>query len=286
MVEYIKMKIAFCGDSFCRDTTAAGKAPDTNYPILFSSWPYLVAKEYNAEILTTGDGGKHFYTPLINALPKFKEADYIIMCVSEPFRIINYHNLPMNLNWVESMVSKTGVHWEHRHSGDCQDIPLSQRIRIAKAADAYYKNIADDEANNLLQIGLVSFIDDLLLQLKKKVIWFPCFKESMQFPWRLWTPDATGYANGIIQQYYIPKSGPYTKLDLDYISHQELIHQTSLSEAEIFDKINVSGDDRRNHFNKENNQNMARLIIDIIKKNNFSPYEIKMEDYFEVLKCK
>jgi hypothetical protein len=107
----------------------------------------------------------------------------------------------------------------------------------------------------------------------------------MQFPWNLWTPDATGYANGIIQQYYIPKSGPYTKLDLDYISHQELIHQTSLSEAEIFNKINVSGDaDRRNHFNKENNQNMARLIIDIIKNDNFSPHEIKMEDYFEVLK--
>ena len=276
------MKIAFVGDSFCMNCGPA--VGDDPLPHNSYDWPWLVATEYNAEILTTGDGGKHFYTPLINALPKFKEADYIIMCVSEPFRIINYHNLPMNSNWIEAMVSKTGFHWEHRHSGDCQDIPLSQRIRIAKAADAYCKNIADSDAQILLQIGLVSFIDDLLLQLKKKVIWFPCFTSSMQFPPDLWTPDATGYANGIIQQYYIPKSGPYTKLDLDYISHQELIHQTSLSEAEIFDKIHVISDDRRNHFNEENNRNMAQVVIDIIKNDNFSPHEIKMEDYFEVLK--
>jgi len=273
------MKIVFIGDSFCMN---CGPEDDGD-PFGHNDWPWLVAKEYNAEILITGDGGKHFYTPLINALPKFKEADYIIMCVSEPFRIINYHNLPMNSNWIEAMVSKTGMHWEHRHS-DEYDIPVSKRIRIAKAADAYCKNIADIDAQILLQIGLVSFIDDLLLQLKKKVIWFPCFNSSMQFPSDLWTPDATGYANGIIQQYYIPKSGPYTKLNLDYISHQELIHQASLPEAEIFNKLKTSTDDRRNHFNEENNRNMARLIIDIIKKDNFSPYEIKMEDYFEVLK--
>jgi hypothetical protein len=251
-------------------------------PIGHNDWPWLVAKEYNAEILTTGDGGKHFYTPLINALPKFKEVDCIIMCVSDPFRIINYHNLPMTIPWVEAMLSKTGNHWEHRHS-DEYDIPVSERIRIAKVADGYYKYLCHTDAQMVQQISLVSFIDDLLLQLKKKVIWFPCFYSSMQFPWNLWTPNATGYANGIIQQYYIPKSGPYTKLNLAYISHQELIHQ-GLSKAEIDHKLNVTGDDRRNHFNEENNRNMARLIIDIIKKNNFSPYEIKMEDYFEVLK--
>ena len=271
------MKIAFIGDSFCMNCGPK----DEFSPIGHNDWPWLVAKEYNAEILITGGGGKHFYTSLINALPKIKEADCIIMCVSEPFRIINYYNLPMNSNWIEAMVSKTGMHWEHRHS-DEYDIPVSKRIRIAKAADAYCKNIADIDAQILLQIGLVSFIDDLLLQLKKKVIWFPCFNSSMQFPSDLWTPDATGYANGIIQQYYIPKSGPYTKLNLDYISHQELIHQTSLSEAEIFNKLKT--DDRRNHFNTENNRNMAQVVIDIIETNNFSPHEIKMEDYFEVLK--
>ena len=272
------MKIAFIGDSFCMNCGP----DDHSAPFECNDWPWLVAKEYNAEILITGDGGKHFYTSLINALPKIKEADCIIMCVSEPFRIINYYNLPMNSNWIEAMVSKTGMHWEHRHS-DEYDIPVRKRIRIAKVADAYCKNIADPDAQTLLQIGLVSFIDDLLLQHKKKVIWFPCFNSSMQFPKDLWTPDATGYANGIIQQYYIPKSGPYTKLNLDYISHQELIHQ-GLSKAEIFNKLKTSTDDRRNHFSEENNRNMARLIIDIIETNNFSPHEIKMEDYFEVLK--
>ena len=40
------------------------------------------------------------------------------------------------------------------------------------------------------------------------------------------------------------------------------------------------GDKRENHFNEENNKNMANLIIDVIKNDNFNPREIKIEDYF------
>jgi hypothetical protein len=37
-------------------------------------------------------------------------------------------------------------------------------------------------------------------------------------------------------------------------------------------------------MNEENNNNMANLIIDIINNDNFTPKEINMEKYFEILK--
>ena len=42
-----KMKIAFCGDSFCMDATKN----------LYPTYPYLVGKEFNAEVLGLGMSG-------------------------------------------------------------------------------------------------------------------------------------------------------------------------------------------------------------------------------------
>ena len=38
------------------------------------------------------------------------------------------------------------------------------------------------------------------------------------------------------------------------------------------------------NINEENNKNLARIVIDVIQSNNFIPREIKMEEYFKVLK--
>jgi hypothetical protein len=43
-------------------------------------------------------------------------------------------------------------------------------------------------------------------------------------------------------------------------------------------------DSRVNHMNARNNRNMYNLILDIINNNAFAPKEIKMEEYFEILK--
>ena len=268
-----KMKIAFVGDSFCMN---CGPVPNTKLGDY--DWPWLVVKEDNAEILITGVGGQHFYNSFIKFLPKFKEADYIIMCVSEPFRIINNHNLPMNFMWVKQMLSKTGNHWKNRERvAEEINMPVSEIIKIAEVADGYYKYLFDTPSQEFLQVGLVSFIDDLLLQHKKKVIWFPCFDQSLQLPIQYWHTLDINYANGIIPQYYVPKSGPYMRRSLNDISFWELKHQ-NLSDNDIH--WAMSNDSRRNHFNERNNRNMARLIIDRIRKDNFEPGEIIMENYF------
>jgi hypothetical protein len=85
----------------------------------------------------------------------------------------------------------------------------------------------------------------------------------------------------VIPEYYVPVSGPSTPIPLNYLSVQELIEQ-NLSEQEILYKI--GHDNRRNHLNKENNRSMANLIIDVIQNDAFDAYEIKMQDYFEVLR--
>jgi hypothetical protein len=78
---------------------------------------------------------------------------------------------------------------------------------------------------------------------------------------------------------YVPKSGPIADTELIKISNAEL--------KNLHPRVRVEGsprDPRPNHLSKENNQNMANLIIDIIERDAFDVHEIKMEDYFEVLK--
>jgi hypothetical protein len=99
-------------------------------------------------------------------------------------------------------------------------------------------------------------IDKLMLEKKKKCIWFPCFVHSMKWP-------AIGTA--IASRKFIPKSGPCANIPLN-----------SISAAEAYDG-------RENHFREENNNNMANLIIDIINNDAFNVYEIQMQDYFEIL---
>ena len=59
---------------------------------------------------------------------------------------------------------------------------------------------------------------------------------------------------------------------------------SSIEEINNTKKLNKITDVLGKKINKENNKTLASLVIDVIKSNNFTPREIKMEDYFEVLK--
>jgi hypothetical protein len=273
------MKIAFVGDSFCM---SVGRDAPTGF--CQEDWPCLVAKKLNANIIQKGHGGEHFYAPVIDFLPRMLEADVTVFCVSEPYRSINKYSLPINMTWVQQLSAKEGNHWTTRQAlADKHNIPLNKMLEIAKAADGYYKYLFNQSSVELLQVGLVSFIDSLMKQHNKKAIWFPSFKQSLKLPieyWGPYNPDDPEYINPYVKvtgKQFIPISGPTANIALHELSIAELKHE-GLSQGKIQQLIN--NDTRLNHLNEENNHKMAELVLNIINKDDFTPREIKMEEYF------
>ena len=265
------MKIAFCGDSFCRDITADFATWQDNQILfsyeneigeilLFPSWPYLVAKEYNGNIITKGLAGTallHSYESLLEVID---EADYIIFCITNPYRLPNKYGT--------SIIASRYRTWPTKLFSPAQIKRLNYVINY------YYTDIISFKWHEVAQKGLLMQIDELMLQKKKKCIWFASFDNSMQG--------------------YVPKNGPIGNTDLHKISMTELTNAgMTPNEIAIFSGMaryldpQLMSRDRQtrvNHMNEENNNNMANLIIDIINNDNFTPKEIKMEKYFEILK--
>jgi hypothetical protein len=267
------MKIAYVGDSFC-----AHSGPD--------DWTSLVAEELDAEIIQTGFGGKNFYSAIEKFLPKMFEADIIVCFVTEPYRIFNRWDLPLNMTWREEMLAESGEHWERRH----EYIPKKQVPMLLKAVDFYYKYLFDNGFAEFYNIGCVSLFDELIKHCDKKIMWFPCFYESFQFSETMQTIVDNSKERNILYPYitnklpsddlvlaanYIPISGPSANIPLQEISIMEVSHMVPRIRDAYLHK-----DPRSNHFNQENHYKMTELIVDIIKNDKFSPDVIKMEDYF------
>ena len=306
------MKIAFAGDSFCMSDDDAGndnmelwqsrKSGGHHRP----SWPVLVANKLNADIIQLGHGGQHLFNAVQELIPNILLADIIVMCVSEPYRIFNNHNLPMNSTWVEQMTTQDGSHWLNRQmQSDENNMPVSKLIKCANAAKEYYDHIFDNDIAEMSQMACISFIEQLLQAHNKKVIWFPCFYDSFQIPvrygqddmyWKAMNKKITRQPIGFSHTnegmkhkleknniFYLPSSGPSINIPLNEISVLEL-RQQNIDEDVIHHKVN--NDDRCNHLNDENNINMAELVLDIIEKSrrsryvSFLPEVIKVEEYF------
>ena len=268
------MKIAFVGDSFCANIgvdTPTGKA-------IYTDWPAIVAEQLNAKIIQGGHGGRHFYTAVSDFLPKISEADIVVCCVTEPYRLFNRHGLSINHTWIEQLRAKAGNHWNFRHTtADELGMPLDKMFEIVDAGELYYKHLFDHEFIEYSNITSVSFLDQLLKEYNKKVIWFPCFIASLQMPsnWpkRLGSRVTKQFDDSWM--YYMPVSGPSANIPLHELSLTEL---KGLSSDKI--EYTIKNDIRRNHFNEENNRKMAEVVLTIIKNNKFSPDIIKMEEHF------
>ncbi len=236
------MKIAFIGDSFCANHGSG-------------SWLDIVLKEYNAEMLCQGRGGTALFHAYEDLLGIINEADYIILCITDAFRIPNRFGIPFDPTWLSR------ISWDFKKLlGNPGSFLIGeQHEKAVKAGKWYYNEIMSFEFHQVAQKGILMQMDELMLQKKKKCIWFPCFEDDMSM------------------QSYVPKSGP--------IANNHLVDVAALPGEAYADKIGglPGHDSHLNHFNTENNRNMAQVVIDIIETNNFSPHEIKMEDYFEVL---
>ena len=222
------MKIAFIGDSFCADITKGG-------------WPLIVAETFNADIIAKGIGGRHCFHSYEILLEVIDEADYIIFCITEPYRVPNKHGMHIT---------------PHNYSINVEELEHLER-NLEAFHQLYYNDFISWKWHEISQKGLLMQIDELMLQKKKKCIWLPSFDVSMQE--------------------FIPKSGPITDVSLLLLSDNELSHLTDKQYYKM-----LVYDPRHNHFNKKNNQNMANLIIDVIKwpDSFISQRTIKIADYF------
>ena len=235
------MKIAFCGDSFCAQITA-------------DTWPYLVAKEFNGTITCKGLSGNALFHSYEELLPVVDESDYVVFCITDPHRITNRYRLPMTLRNTEFLLDEVS-----RGEGDWiakeYSITNKKLWKTLRAGTLYFNDLMSFEFHNMAHIGILMQIDNHMLEKEKKCIWFNCFDISTKIDGK-WE--------------YIPKSGPIIDTPLFSISQSEMKHLSQKEQDEfLFD------DNRKNHLNRRNNKNLASLIIDIIKNDNFNPREIK-----------
>jgi hypothetical protein len=235
------VKIAFCGDSFCANTYEG-------------TYPYLIANEFNGTITCKGLSGNALFHSYEELLPVVDESDYVVFCITDPHRLPNRHRLPINASNVEillkEVISKQAT-WVAR------DYSVTNKIveKTLRSSIPYFTDIISMEFHDMAHKGILMQIDNHMLEKGKKCIWFPCFNWSMSG--------------------YIPKSGPIINTSLYNISQSEIKHLSQKEQDEM-----LVGDNRDNHFNEENNKNMANLVIDIIKNDNFNPREFGISYFF------
>ena len=234
------MKIAFCGDSYCNNIRKVSQPNKSYFP-----YPHLVAKEFNAKILCNGLSGVALFHAYETMMENIEEADYIIFCVTEPYRFANRYRLPINAPSIFSGYYEHGI-----------ELRKKTLAKIKAAMEIYYKEIISHRYHEITQRGLLREIDAVIKEYNKKCIFFKCFNSSFC--------DYT-FENAVW-------------------GNLSLYHDISLPEEEFMTKeeLNIlrnNADFRANHMNEQNNRNMANFIIDVIKKDDFTPRELDMKEY-------
>jgi len=234
------MKLAFCGDSFVVDTSDL-------------SWPGLISKEYNAEILCRGTSGLSLFHAYERMVEHINDSDYIIFCITDPSRLSNPFKLPITINqgmdknaFIEIKDTK-----KYRHSHGLLPSVFNYK-ELQTAVKYYYKMLYDDSHMETTHRGLLREIESVVKKYNKKCIFLKCFSESF--------PE------------YIPENVVWGNL--------YLYEDISMKESN-FDESTISKDDRKNHLNEKNNYNMYLFLKDIIDRDDFTPREVKMEKYFK-----
>lgn len=288
------MRIAFVGDSFCEHTgpgTPIEDYVDENelaikllkkhnmekdfettmkaVPDDFDhyDWPDLVVKHFGADITECGIGGINFY----HSYQKFMReqetdhCDVVIFCVTEPLRTINKYELPINYPKLKSMLSDDpqgkwmldyfveAKHHKRKHGGKSKEDILV----MLKNMEYMYENVQDDIANITLHKTFINFVDQTMLEKKQNCIWFNSFSEY-EVPW---------------MDDFNPRSGPMGDYSLYHIA------KVNFSDGNMGD---IKDFHYRNHFTKEQNITMAKMIIDVIENKHFAPGKLPMETWFEI----
>ena len=295
------MKIAFVGDSYC---DIGGWTPINDHEsTMRDSWVVLIAKKLNAEILLSGEGGDcllhsylHYTSLLSTATSIMNEADYTIFCITEPTRLANYKLWPMSHGSLAKYFCLNHLPDKDNHSltKGQRFIPVKKREKIMQAGLDYFKHIFLDEAHEMIQMGTLRSLDEIMVHNKKKCIWFPCFANSFT------QTDTHNESMGTSRSDpWMPKSGPVSNRPLADISMSELPSNLTAKEKESWpwppnisdynptvimkqDNRDVQNlcDTRTSHMSAKHNMTLAEIVINIIRNDSFSPQLIRLEDYF------
>ncbi len=131
------MKIAFCGDSFCKD---AGT----------ETWPSIVKEKLKATLLWKGLAGANQYTILTHAKKVLSQKpNLIIFCHTEPYRLANRHNKPLGAR-------------------PCDE--LKDMNKIYAAGHLYYEHLMEYGFHELSHIILVKECDKICKETNTKVL--------------------------------------------------------------------------------------------------------------------
>ena len=175
------------------------------------------------------------------------EADYIIFCVTEPFRLATRYKLPITVEWHGLTTLEPEEFESTRSPGPGLDAntrieSIKKMQSISRAVNDYYNILMDYDYHTVVQRGLLREIDALIKEKEKKCIFFSCFSESFCD----YTFESGGWGN-----------------------------------KNLYDLgVNGSDVDALNHMDEKTNYNMFRVVRDIINDGNFNPREINMDKYF------
>jgi len=266
------LKIALIGDSFC----------ETVWKEPYKTWPYLVAEDLNAELIALGRGGTallHSYEDLVLVVD---EADYVILCITEPNRLANKYGAPLNfrvahefddtvVDNIPYLLGRNALINSKKHK-----FSMKQHNALMNSAKQYYYEIHDGNVHMIIHKGILMQIDELLLKKKKKCFWFSSFYDSMSD--------------------FKPKSGPIGNIPLTMISTYELaslgltakqckqyIQDMIWTKKERAKLAALGYPDtvRYNHFGSKYNKFFANMILDIIRyKSIHSREQINIADWF------
>ena len=246
-----EMKISFIGDSYC---ASVGDKP-------FESYPFIVAKHFNAKILQLGLIGQSFtcsffqsYVDLRASLSVLFEADIIIVCISAPDRLSTSLGIPLSPAVLgcsyEDVIATVNVDG------------VKNPEELINAARLYYSRLYTQNFHYIAQKGALRELDEFMLEkgTDKVIIWLPCFKESMCD--------------------YKPKSGAVGDLELfevfknDACNFRPDLPEMREKEYEWFRyKQHHSV---RNHLAPKSNESLATMLINYI--NNKHEYQIPVRD--------
>ena len=245
-----EMKISFIGDSYC--------ASVSDKP--FESYPFIVAKHFNAKILYSGVDADNLFHAYQTFLEKIEESDYVIFCVSDPNRIPNRYRVPAvpyrGMAGIPAMGSeklplgaspKLSKLWSTVFDGNSK---IYDDLSVAMVT---YKRNMNLKFHKIAQKGILREIDILVKKSNKKCIFFKSFDNSFCD--------------------YVPENLVWGDESLHSIKLKE---QIGWSKKDLYDEKKFP---RINHFFEPNHKKLSKLIIDIIESDNFAPRKIKMEEY-------
>ena len=204
--------------------------------------------------------GVNFYHSFESFLQNTKNEDYIVICASEPSRIINKYKLPINKAWLEEITTQTNLgKWmleyyvgepdSLRHKG----LNKEKMMEIAVNAKYYKDNIMDFDAIVAMSNAFLMYVDNMMVEEGKKCLWFNSFPE-LKLDW---------------MKPFIPRSGPIGDQDLFSI-------MSSIKGLDYIDPL------ARNHFTKDLNITMSKMVIDIIENNYFQSGKFPMDIWFPI----